>query len=95
MILISLLQMINLGMEMSRKTFEHAIALTSSFIRSLISIKLPGMTSSILKTKSIYMCIHLAIQNSVISFASSTSPISSKSCVVPLTALSSAEKIQA
>lgn len=42
-----------------------------------------------------YMCIHLAIQNSVISFASSTRPMSSKSCVVPLTALSNAEKIHA
>lgn len=42
-----------------------------------------------------YMCIHLAIQVSVISFASSTNPISSRSCVVPRTALSSAEKIHA
>jgi hypothetical protein len=42
-----------------------------------------------------YMWIHLAIQNCVISFASSTRPMSSKSWVVPLTALSRALKIQA
>jgi hypothetical protein len=41
------------------------------------------------------MWIHLAIQNCVISFASSTRPMSSKSWVVPLTALSRALKIQA
>jgi hypothetical protein len=84
-----------LGMIMPREYFKHAIALISSFIHSLISINFPGMTTSIPKTKSIYICIHLAIQNSVISFASSTKPISSKSCVVPLTALSRAEKIHA
>lgn len=41
------------------------------------------------------MWIHLAIQNSVISFASSTNPMSSNSCVVPRTALSSALNIHA
>jgi hypothetical protein len=41
------------------------------------------------------MWIHLAIQNCVISIASSTRPMSSKSWVVPLTALSRALKIQA
>lgn len=40
-----------------------------------------------------HICIHLAIQNSVTSFASSTSPISSRSCVVPRTADSSADQI--
>lgn len=39
--------------------------------------------------------IHLAIQNCVISFASSTNPISNSNCVVPLTALSRALKIHA
>lgn len=43
----------------------------------------------------LYMLIHLAIQNSVTCLASSTSPISNNNCVVPLTALSNALKIQA
>jgi hypothetical protein len=38
-----------------------------------------------------YILIHLAIQKFTISFASSTSPISNNSWVVPRTALSSAE----
>lgn len=40
-----------------------------------------------------YTVINLAIQVSVICFASSTSPISSKTCTVPLVALSNALKI--